>query len=341
MINTIYRLISPKMIDIAYEEVNIKDNKVIVRPTYLSICKADQRYYQGTREPKILTEKLPMALIHEAIGEVVYDKSGKFKSGDVVTIVPNTPIEKDEIIGENYLQSSKFRSSGFDGFLQDYISSPSDRLVKIGGKINYQVASFSELISVCYHAIDRFDKFYNGRSDSIGVWGDGTLGYIIAILLKFLYPKTKIIVFGKHQDKLSYFTFADEIYLINQIPADLKLDHAFECVGGHGAQTAIDQIIDTINPEGTISLLGVTEYPILINTRMILEKGLKLYGSSRSSREDFENTIKLLEEFPEIINYLENLVISVCPIRTINDINQAFEKDNQTNFGKTILLWDK
>ena len=50
MINTIYRLISPKMIDIAYEEVNIKDNQVIVRPTYLSICKADQRYYQGNRE---------------------------------------------------------------------------------------------------------------------------------------------------------------------------------------------------------------------------------------------------------------------------------------------------
>ncbi len=341
MINTIYRLISPKMIDIAYEEVNIKDNQTIVRPKYLSICKADQRYYQGNREPKILAEKLPMALIHEAIGEVVYDKSGEFNSGDVVTIIPTTPIEKDEIIGENYLESSEFRSSGFDGFLQDYIFTTPDRLVKIGADINYQVASFSELISVCYHAIDRFDKFYNGRRDFIGVWGDGTIGYITTLLLKFLYPQSKIIVFGKHQDKLSYFTFADEIYLINQIPSGLRLDHAFECVGGHGSQTAIEQIIDTINPEGTISLLGVSEYPILINTRMVLEKGLRIYGSSRSSRKDFENTIALLEKFPEIINYLENLIINVCPIRTINDINRAFERDNQTNFGKTILLWDK
>jgi ribitol-5-phosphate 2-dehydrogenase len=329
------------MIDIAYEEVNLKDTQIIIRPTYLSICKADQRYYQGNREPKILAEKLPMALIHEAIGEVVYDKSGEFNSGDVVTIIPNTPIEKDEIIGENYLESSKFRSSGFDGFLQDYIFTTPDRLVKIGPDINYQVASFSELISVCYHAIDRFDKFNNGKRDFIGVWGDGTIGYITTLLLKFLYPQSKIIVFGKHQDKLSYFTFADEIFLINQIPSNLRLDQAFECVGGHGSQTAIDQIIDTINPEGTISLLGVSEYPILINTRMVLEKGLRLYGSSRSSRKDFENTIALLEKFPEIINYLENLIITVCPIRTINDINQAFERDNQTNFGKTILLWDK
>lgn len=341
MINTIYRLISPKMIDIAYEEINLKDNQVIVRPTYLSICKADQRYYQGNRDPEILAEKLPMALIHEAIGEVVFDKSGKFKSGDLVAIVPNIPTEKDEIIGENYLRSSKFRSSGFDGFLQDYIFSTHDRLIKINRKVNSYVASFSEIISVCYHSIDRFSQFYNGRRDSIGVWGDGTLGYITAVLLKFLFPNSKIIVFGKHQDKLGYFTFADETYVINEIPFDLKVDHAFECVGGHGAQDAIEQIIDIINPEGTISLLGVTEYPILINTRMVLEKGLRLFGSSRSSREDFVETIKLLEGFPEIVNYLENLVISVCHIKTINDINQAFKKDNQLNFGKTILEWDK
>ena len=175
----------------------------------------------------------------------------------------------------------------------------------------------------------------------IGVWGDGTIGYITALLLKFLYPQSKIIVFGKHQDKLSYFTFVDETYLIHQIPSKLRLDHTFECVGGHGAQIAIEQIIDTIKPEGTISLLGVSEYPILINTRMVLEKGLRLYGSSRSSRKDFENTLKFLEKFPEIINYLENLIIAVCPIRTIGDINHAFERDKQVNFGKTILLWDK
>ncbi|WP_252346631.1 hypothetical protein, partial [Listeria monocytogenes] len=33
------------------------------------------------------------------------------------------------------------------------------------------------------------------------------------------------------------------------------------------------QIIDVIKPEGTISLLGVSEYPIEFNSRMVLEKG--------------------------------------------------------------------
>jgi len=129
MINTLYRLVSSKLIEIDYEELDLNDNAVLVRPTYLSICKADQRYYQGTREPEVLAQKLPMALIHEGIGEVVYDGSGSFLPGDLVVMIPNTPTEIDEVIGENYLPSSKFRSSGFDGFLQDYVVfSPHQRI---------------------------------------------------------------------------------------------------------------------------------------------------------------------------------------------------------------------
>ncbi|MDP3444531.1 MAG: zinc-binding dehydrogenase, partial [Ignavibacteria bacterium] len=321
MINTLYRLVAPKLVEIDYDEVNINDKDIIVRPTYLSICKADQRYYQGLREPEVLAEKLPMALIHEGIGEIIHDRSGNFKFGDVVAIIPNTPVETDEIIGENYLTSSKFRSSGFDGLLQDYVVSSADRLVKIEGDVNYVVASFSELISVCAHAIDRFEKFSHERKDRIGVWGDGTVGYIAAILLKISFPQAKIIIFGKNEEKLSYFTFADEIHSIKEIPADLTIDHAFECVGGQKSQSAIEQIIDHIKPEGTISLLGVSEYPVPINTRMVLEKGLRIYGSSRSSRTDFEKTIQILREHPEVSDYLENIVASIFKIRTIEDIH--------------------
>ena len=71
-------------------------------------------------------------------------------------------------------------------------------------------------------------------------------------------------------------------------PEGLTIDHAIECVGGDASQKAIDQMIDLIQPEGTIALLGVSEYAVPINTRMVLEKGLHLYGSSRSGRADFE-----------------------------------------------------
>lgn len=49
MINEVYQLIAPKLIDTAYKEIDLSKNEVILRPVKMSICKADQRYYQGLR----------------------------------------------------------------------------------------------------------------------------------------------------------------------------------------------------------------------------------------------------------------------------------------------------
>ena len=339
MINKIYRLSSPRFFKEYFVEEDITD-KVIIRPTHLSICQADQRYYQGNRPANILNQKLPMALIHEAIGEVIYDNTGNFSVNDKVVMIPNTPIESDEVISENYLRSSKFRSSGFDGFMSEYVVIDSDRVVKLPDDINQDVYSFTELISVSFHSISRFKKFSHERKDIIGVWGDGSLGYITSLLLKTIFPDSKIYIFGVNYEKLNLFSFADKKIKVDEVPDDLKIDHAFECVGGNKSQDAISQIIDLINPEGSISLLGVSEYPIPINTRMVLEKGLNVFGSSRSGRSDFESTVKLLSENPKIVSYLETLITNKVTLNSLNDFNVAFNLDSNSRFGKTVMEWN-
>ena len=110
MLNTIYRLTEPRKIEVEFNDMPVNDDQVIVRPTHLSICNADQRYYQGTRDPEVLAKKLPMALIHEGVGIVARDACGQFKAGDPVVMIPNTPFEEDPFIAENYLiQSERFR----------------------------------------------------------------------------------------------------------------------------------------------------------------------------------------------------------------------------------------
>lgn len=101
MINTVYRLVAPRRFEIAFEDIDLFGDNAIVRPTNLSICNADMRYYLGTRDAKVLAEKLPMALIHEGVGVVMRDPSGKFAPGDRVVMVPNCPTETDDYIGEN------------------------------------------------------------------------------------------------------------------------------------------------------------------------------------------------------------------------------------------------
>ena len=339
MINLIYRLVSPRQFEVTYKDRSLYGNHVVVRPTHLSICAADQRYYTGKRNQEILDKKLPMALIHEAAGEVVYDPKGEYKSGTKVVMIPTTPEEVHPYIAENYLRSSKFRSSGYDGFMQDYVFMKRDRLVELPEYFDMEIAAFTELVTIATHCLSRFKEKSHPGKDTIGVWGDGNLGFITSLLLKHIYPESKIFVFGKTDYKLEHFSFVDEVFKINEIPSSLEIDHAIECVGGQGSKHAVEQMIDLIKPEGTIALLGVSEFSIETNTRMILEKGLTVFGSSRSTAVDFQNTIELYKKYPIIPEYLNAIVGKIIEVNDINDVVTAFETSLSNSWGKTIMRW--
>jgi ribitol-5-phosphate 2-dehydrogenase len=340
MLNNIYRLISPKLIEKIIVDETISKDTVIVRPTYLSICHADQRYFNGQRDKEVLNRKLPMALIHEGVGDVVKDYSGEFKIGERVIIVPNTPFEYSDTIQENYLLTSKFRSSGYDGLMQEYVFARKDRLVRVLDEIPSNVAAYTELISVAMHSIKRLERVENIDKEIFGVWGDGNLGYVASILIKNLYPKSELYVFGKNDNKLEMFSFADKVFTIDSIPENIVVSNAFECAGGKGSQYALDQIIEHIKPQGSIALLGVSENPIEVRTRMILEKGLTLSGTSRSGLEDFQDTIRFLAEKENARKRLENLVEIEKIIKTIDDIYNFFEDDVANSWGKAVMKWE-
>lgn len=337
MINQVIKLVAPRRMETFFKEEHIDDNSIVVRPRYLSICAADQRYYTGSRAKEILDKKLPLALIHEAVGEVLFDKTGEFKSGDNVVMIPNTPFEQDEVIKENYLRSSKFRSSSYDGFLQNVVLMRKDRVIKIGD-IDLQIASLLEPISICVNAIEEFLKTAHKRRNIIGVWGCGTIGYLTTLLLKKYLPDSRIIIFGTNTEKMRYFSFVDEQIMINEVPEDLKIDHAFECVGGPRSEDAIKQMIKHINPQGTISLLGVSENPVPIETRMVLEKGLKLIGDSRSGYQDFYKAVEIMQD-KKMQDYVENIIMDMVEVNNLNDIYKAFDLDLNNSF-KTVMKWN-
>ncbi len=341
MLNTIYRLVRPRQFEVAFSDISMDDTHVIVRPAYLSICNADQRYYQGKRPEEILRAKLPMALIHEGVGRVIYDPTGTFTVGEQVVMIPNIPCEESPYVAENYLRSSRFRGSSVDGFMQEYVQTTPDRLARVPkSMVDHPMTAFTEMPSVCYHAISRFDRTAHPGRETIGVWGDGNMGYFTALLLKARFPESRLIVFGVIESKLEDFSFADEICLVSRIPEDLRVDHAFEAVGGRPSGQVINQIIDHINPEGTIAILGVSEEPVPINTRMVLEKGLRILGTSRSGREDFLGLLGLYETRPEVASYLEKMVGAVIGTRDVPDMIRAFEMDIHKEMGKTIMKWD-
>ena len=239
-------------------------------------------------------------------------------------------------ITEAYGKGGGFLSSGHDGFMREFVNLPADRVVAFDD-IDKRIAAITEFISVGMHAYLRFSLISHEYKNSIGIWGDGSLAFIVSSILKKKYPDTKIIVIGKNTSKLSQFSFVDETILADDLEEGFNVDHAFECAGGEGSFYAIDNIIKYINPQGTVMLMGVSENKVPINTRDILEKGLTFVGSSRSGRVDFENAIKFMED-KSIQRRLKSIIYETDEVKNISDIHKAFSVDIDTDF-KTVFKW--
>jgi ribitol-5-phosphate 2-dehydrogenase len=337
MINRIYRLMDTKRIELVQRELAFDAGTVLVRPDYLSICAADQRYYFGRRHKEILNQKLPMALIHEATGTVLYDFTGKLEPGSPVVLLPLEPAVGPAAVKDNYRPESRFFSSGVDGFMQDVIAVSPERLIPAPPDYS-AIYVFSELISVVINALDAFTACCKTPAGSFGVWGDGSMGYVTSLVLKCLYPGARVCVFGKTARKLQRFSFADQTIYIDAIPPELQVDHAFECVGGASSEAALEQMMQVVAPQACVSLLGVSEEPIAIPTRVILDKGLRLIGNNRSSAADFHRAVALIREHDLCRRYLEILISELIEVKNEADITYAFEQDYLNDF-KTVIKW--
>lgn len=332
MINFRYQLVNPKKIEKIPFDESI-DKKIVVKPTYMSICMADQRYYQGLRDLEILNKKLPLSLIHECVGEIVNSQDNEFKIGDKVILLPN--INDNQLKDENYQPSSNFCSSSCDGFMQEYIITNPNQLIKYSG-VDEKLMVMAELLSVAIHAVES-NISQLSQANIIGIWGDGNLGYLLHLYLSHKWPNKQTIIYGTNDEKLNLFSEAARkinIFKHNILPVDF----AFEAVGGSKSEKAIDQIIKTINPVGCIALLGVSEYPIQMNTRLLLEKGLTIIGRSRSAKEDFIKAKDFLNNHKNQ-NNIKRIINKEFIVNSIEDIDEAFNYDF-THDWKTIIKWE-
>lgn len=346
MFTKLYKVTSPKVIEEFIDSCDLDSSKVLVKIEYMAICRADIRYFLGSRDKNVLDHKYPLSPIHEAVGEVIKDPTSNFKKGDKVILIP-TFCEEDELkkeenkrclnkeLGENYCLKAKFRSSSCDGFMREFIAIEPKFLVKYDKNIKPSVAVFSELLSVGECAIRRINFTDTKR---VAIFGDGIMGYIVYTVLKAEHPEVDITLFGVNEKKME--TFKDiKTTKFENYKGD-KFNTLIEAVGGRFSSDAINNMIDIATPGADLILMGVSEDKIPINTRLVLERGLTLKGVTRSNREDFINVSKILND-KETQKRVEVMVLSETKIETIADIYKCYDLDinNKETIGKHILKW--
>ncbi|WP_277679622.1 alcohol dehydrogenase catalytic domain-containing protein [Gracilibacillus dipsosauri] len=342
-----YRLIKPWHFEVVKINHNFSDNEVVVRPTLASICHADLRYYTGHRRKEALEKKLPMALFHEGIGIIVDSSVDSLTKGQRVAIVPNIPArilnpETKTIHDDNYSPNGAFLGSGYDGIGQEHLVLPAENVVPIPQNVPDEIAVLAEICSVSIQAIGRIINSYKGGR--IAVFGDGPVGFLTAAALHHIYniSKANLFVFGAIPEKLLHFDFATT-HLVNEFDfkSEKGVEIVLECTGGKFSESAINQAIDLIDPQGSIVLMGVSEDRVPINTRDILEKGLTLLGSSRSVASDFKILMNHFQDF----SYQQTLS-KVLPekkelIQNVDDLKRAMDNVvNKKSWQKTLLSFE-
>lgn len=333
MIKEVIRLVKPGLFLPMFAHENLREDAILVRPRYLSICAADQRYFQGNRPPEVLAKKLPLCLFHEALGEVLHDPTGEFAVGSYCVLLPcgSQGIARSS----NYAKGAFFRSSTTDGFCQEVLSMEKSELIKITSEPVWPYV-LTELMSVCCQALSRLtDTVQIAEGAHFGIWGDGSMAYMMALTLAQLEPKAQITVYGKHDEKLLNFSFCTRRVNIQDKSDTSQVDFAFECVGGNGAQVAIHHAVQKLQPTGALVLMGVSEIPPVFPTRLVLEKGLTILGTSRSVRRDFECAKKLIDN-KDVQNSLLKIVSEQVSFQTASELGDIFIRDKNVPY-KTIL----
>jgi ribitol-5-phosphate 2-dehydrogenase (NADP+) len=349
----VYRLENPYQFKTEEIQRHVLENDVAVEPSLASICHADLRYFTGSRNVEVLKRKLPMALLHEGIGKIVESREPGLPIGQRVVIVPNLPGYllkhapkesccpscQDEA-SENYCERGAFLGSGYDGIGQSRLVIPSQCAIPIPAEIPDEIAVLAELCSVSYEAILNIAPYITMDSQ-VAVFGDGPVGYLTVALLHHVYhlDADQLTVFGADESKLANFTFANrKMVQSTDFKKDIQLDIVVECTGGPFSESAINQAIDALNPRGKIVLMGVTENKVLINTRDVLEKGITVYGSSRSTYKTFRAVIEAMRDADYQRTLRKILPQTVNEIRNEQDLYRSMKEAEEHRSWQKVLL---
>lgn len=281
------------------------------------ICQADLRYVSCSRPQEILDERLPLCVFHEGIAKILDlgDNVKNFTKGDLVVVVPNIPCYihnpdkypdidracsacRPEGIGENFCEDVKFLGSNTSGLSRTHFIHLASFVLPIPGSVPEEVAVLTEPLTVINRAIK---KLKITSSDRVAVLGGGFMGFItVAILSKIIgISKPNLLVTDIYDSKLEKFRdFANVANIKDKtFNEDLlsSFNYAFECAGGRANESTIEQALSLLTIGGTCMLIGVRDGKTPIQTRIILEKGLTLKGTTRSAATDYAEVLEWLK----------------------------------------------
>ncbi len=302
-----------------YREVLVPDiqkNEVLVRVKNCGICGSDipRAYRDGAHV-------MPLITGHEFSGEVVKPGSKELHgwTGKRVGIFPLIPcMSCPQCLRGQYemCRSYSYLGSRRDGGFAEYVAVPEWNLLELPLQADFEQAAMLEPMAVAAHAIRRtglLDAGETRSSDNIAVYGAGTIGLFILMML-IAQGDENVFVFGNHDIQKKK---AVELGLREDCFCDIRREDAkewalnktkgegfacsFEAVGN---SLTYEQAIELSAPAGRVCLVGNPSSDMGLKREIywkILRNQLTVFGTWNSSfkgteRDDWEYAAGLLKE---------------------------------------------
>lgn len=358
-----YRLTQPFRIEAVERQVKReRPDDVLVRPRVTGVCASDLKLYAGTRDRSALSRKLPLALLHEGVAEVVEaGAAAGLRPGTRVVIVPNIPCyvafadrypSKAEAClacrpggaGENYCLENLYLSSNTDGMAQSVFRHPGALVVPVPPEVPDPIAALTEplttILAGCEKAPIRADARYL-------ILGNGPIGQLVAICLASFYgvPVDAIVMSGHAwESRPAVRTLVGSTLDAEDDRGFAALrgaiDIAFECVGGEANGETLARACDCLRPGGAAVLFGPSERAVLIDTREVIAKGLVFLGCNRSFVPHFRAVVERMRaaETRRLLGTM--LGDEPLHVRSADDLNRAlYQAWTKRDARKTLMTW--
>lgn len=326
--------------DVRIEEMETPSpgpDQALVKVACCGICGFDLHIWEGhdVAVVKGRSTEDPRVLGHEYAGTVVKmgEKVTTCRVGDRVTVAPYAACGKC-LFCRNGVENFCTDKTLSSGAWAEYTVAPEAAVYVIPDDMPFEVASLSEPLSCCLHAMDRTQ--IKGGS-SVCILGAGPIGLMLLALAKMggashvivsePVPVRRKLAIELGAD-IAVNPFEEDLSeVVYAVTKGLGVDYSFEAVG---KASTVRTAVDIVRNAGTIIIVGVAnrEDIMQVSPFEIYSRELTITGSFSRSYA-YDRTIRLLPRL--------NLKPIITQKFGLNDIVTAITHAHEGRGGKILV----
>jgi len=284
----------------------LKDDQVLIRVHWASICGTDLHIYLGEFKPRV---KYPRILGHEFSGVVegLGENVSHLKKGDRVVVDPIIWCNQCPAClngNNNACHFLKLIGVDVDGAFTEYVAADNDKVFRVPEILSLRDAALIELYSIGVHSIRRA---MIEPGDRVVVLGAGRLGLSVLEVVRQtaaswvcsvdLLENRLEIAKGLGADLVINAREEDPVKKILSLTDGLGVDRVIETVGTavemEGREMPIQQAVRMARHGGRIVVMGMGSQYTPVFWKGFVEKEIQLVGS-RVTLGDFPRALSLM-----------------------------------------------